>query len=81
MSVDIQLDKPHAYFTNLDVITGKVILTLHGEESVYGVVVKLQGESRTRLARQTQGRPTYGFDRFERFENSQTELEVHKVSR
>lgn len=50
MSVNIQLDQPHAHFTNLDFITGKVILTILNNETIAAIVVKLEGESKTRLA-------------------------------
>lgn len=50
MSVRIQLDKPHAHFTNLDFITGRVILSILNHETISAILVKLEGESRTRLA-------------------------------
>ena len=76
-AVHIQLDKPHAFFTNLDIITGRVILNLLGDETITAVVVKLECESRTRLA----APPLPGYSgRADRFEKSQTQLEVHKVS-
>jgi hypothetical protein len=51
MSVRIQLDDPHAFYTNLDFISGRVILSLTSDETVSGIVVKLEGESRTALMR------------------------------
>ncbi|KAI9055809.1 hypothetical protein LZ554_000749 [Drepanopeziza brunnea f. sp. 'monogermtubi'] len=51
MSVRIQLDDPHTFYTNLDFISGRVILSLPSEESVSAIVVKLEGESRTALMR------------------------------
>lgn len=72
MAVHIQLDRPHAYFTNLDIITGRAILTIFGEETISAVNVKLECESRTRLAA-----PSHGGRR----DRAQTELEVHKVSK
>lgn len=51
MSVRIQLDDPHAFYTNLDYISGRVILSLGSDENVSAVVVKLEGESRTLLIR------------------------------
>jgi hypothetical protein len=74
MSVYIQLDKPHAYFTNLDFITGKVFLHIVREEPLAGIVVKLEAESRTRLAAPPQGNQG-------RRDRNMTELEVHKVRR
>ncbi|KAK2762427.1 hypothetical protein FQN53_007531 [Emmonsiellopsis sp. PD_33] len=71
MALRIQLDRPHAHFTNLDFITGKVILHLHNDTSISSVVVKLEGESMTRLAA-----PKYpGADR----EKMREEIEVHKI--
>lgn len=51
MSVRIQLDNPHTFYTNLDFISGRVILNLTSDETVSKIVVKLEGESRTRLLR------------------------------
>ena len=75
MAVRIFLDRPHAHFTNLDYITGKVLLQLNINETVSNIVVKLEGESRTRLAA-----PENYLDN-RRNRGGQTELEVHKVSR
>ncbi|KAI9777522.1 MAG: hypothetical protein M1839_008816 [Geoglossum umbratile] len=47
--VRVQLDQPHNHFTNLDFITGKVILSLSSDEAVSHIVVKLEGESMSRL--------------------------------
>lgn len=77
MAVRILLDRPHSFFTNLDPIGGKVVLSVPNEETINAIVVKLEGESRTRLAAPIQAGPAYR-DRHERF---QTELEVHKVSK
>ena len=51
MSVRIQLDDPHAFYTNLDFISGRIILSLTSDENVSGILVKLEGESRTVLMR------------------------------
>ena len=72
MSVRVQLDKPHAHFTNLDFITGRVILSTLFEETISAIVVKLEGESRTRLMGEI-----YPGDVLS--ERPKTELEVHKV--
>ncbi|KAL4917099.1 hypothetical protein BDW62DRAFT_184595 [Aspergillus aurantiobrunneus] len=72
MSVAIQLDRPHKHLTNLDFIAGKIILTLQSEASVSGIQVKLEAESRTRLAG-----PRYPHN--EHSEKKRTELEVHKL--
>ncbi|KAK0509092.1 hypothetical protein JMJ35_008463 [Cladonia borealis] len=74
MSVRIQLDKPHAHFTNLDLISGIVILSITGNETISLITVKLEGESRTRLAGPTNPRGTY-----DPYERDQAQLEVHKL--
>lgn len=74
MSVRILLDRPHAHFTNLDFITGKVLFTLPVDSTISSIVVKLEGESRSRLSG-----PKYPGG--ERSEKKKTELEVHKVSK
>jgi hypothetical protein len=56
MSVRIQLDNPHAFYTNIDVLSGKIILTLTSDENISAIVVKLEGESNTILVRPA---PTY----------------------
>lgn len=65
MSATIQLDRPHAHFTNLDFLSGRVVLQLYSETSIAGIQVKLEGESRTRLA--------------DNSDRKRTEAEVHKV--
>ncbi|KAJ9209336.1 hypothetical protein DTO166G4_9069 [Paecilomyces variotii] len=72
MTARIHLDRPHAYFTNLDIITGKVIVQLVTDTSISAIQVKLEGESRTRLAG-----PRYQGD--VRPDKKKTELEVHKL--
>ncbi|KAH0564885.1 hypothetical protein GP486_001724 [Trichoglossum hirsutum] len=47
--VRVQLDQPHTHFTNLDFITGKVVLSLSYDEAISKIVVKLEGESMSRL--------------------------------
>lgn len=51
MSVRIKLDDPHAFYTNLDYLSGKVVLSLANDENVSAIVVKLEGESITMLMR------------------------------
>ncbi|KAH6683354.1 hypothetical protein B0J14DRAFT_575806 [Halenospora varia] len=51
MSVRIQFDSPHSFYTNLDFITGRVILSLTQDETVSAIIVKLEGESRSQLMR------------------------------
>ena len=69
MSVHIVLDQDSAIYTNLDIVSGRVMLKLAREETIIGIVVKLECESRTRLAAPNE-------DRRGAYE---TELEVHKV--
>jgi hypothetical protein len=54
MSVRIQFDDPHTFYTNLDVISGKIILSLTSDENVSAIMVKLEGESKTALMRPMQ---------------------------
>ena len=49
MPVQIVLDHPNTIWTNLDQINGKVVLRLEGQSSITSIVVKLEGESRTKL--------------------------------
>lgn len=75
MSVRIQFDKPSEWpFTNLDLVSGKVFLTLPADAAISAITVKLEGESRTRLAG-----PKYSYN--EKSDKKRIELEVHKVSK
>ncbi|KAF1831025.1 hypothetical protein BDW02DRAFT_506213 [Decorospora gaudefroyi] len=49
MNVSIALEHPHEHYTNLDVIQGKVHLRVPNPTNISSIVVKLEGESRTRL--------------------------------
>jgi hypothetical protein len=51
MSVQIQLEDPRSFYSNLDFIKGRVILSLHKDEGVSGILVKLEGESSSTLMR------------------------------
>lgn len=51
MSVRLQLDDAPSFYTNLDYINGRVILSLTADEDVLAILVKLEGESKTILAR------------------------------
>lgn len=74
MSVRIQFDQPSSRcYTNLDFVTGRVTLILPTDATISAVNVKLEAESRTRLA----GPKDF---RNERSEKKRIELEVHKVS-
>ena len=50
MSVRIALDNPPEFYTNLDFISGRVIVSLNRPEAISGIIVKLEGESNTSLA-------------------------------
>ena len=80
MSVHIQLDRPHAHFTNLDFITGRVLLRISYSETIAAIVVKLEGESKTRLVAPAPEWEYQGSTMFPR-EQGRAELEVHKVSK
>ncbi|KAL4961234.1 arrestin (or S-antigen), N-terminal domain protein [Aspergillus stella-maris] len=71
-TVAILFDRPHTHLTNLDFLAGKVVLTLQSEAAIAGIQVKLEAESRTRLAG-----PRYPHN--EHSEKKRTELEVHKL--
>lgn len=77
MSVRIQLDRPHSHFTNLDIIGGVVILSILSPETITTINVKLEGESRSRLAAPVNPRGRQSYDPYEK---DQAQLEVHKVS-
>lgn len=71
MLVSIVLDEPLPHYTNLDTISGRVLIRATSNTSVSSVVVKLEGESRTRLV------PPQN----PQFNNSKPRptLEIHKV--
>lgn len=50
MSLRIALDNAPEFYTNLDTIQGRVVLSLSRHEQVGAIIVKLEGESRTALA-------------------------------
>lgn len=49
MSVRIALTNPPEFYTNLDNISGKIILGINRPEPVAAIIVKLEGESKTAL--------------------------------
>ncbi|KAH9863951.1 hypothetical protein J1614_009884 [Plenodomus biglobosus] len=49
MLVSIALEHPHDHYTNLDLIQGKVFLRVPSPTNISSIIVKLEGESRTRL--------------------------------
>ena len=71
MLVSVSLEHPHEHYTNLDLINGKVSLRVPNPSNVSSIIVKLEGESRTRLLAPI--RP-------DRPDKQRPVLEVHKVS-
>jgi Arrestin (or S-antigen), N-terminal domain len=51
MAIQIQLDDAHPFYTNLDYISGRVVLSLSNDEKISSIFVKLEGESRSALLR------------------------------
>ncbi|KAL7780437.1 hypothetical protein CFE70_010460 [Pyrenophora teres f. teres 0-1] len=49
MIVNIVLEHPHEHYTNLDLLQGKVLLRVPYPANVSSIIVKLEGEGRTRL--------------------------------
>ena len=76
MSVRVELKNKHDCYTNFDFIEGRVILSIMQQETIAAITVKLEGESRTRLAGQV---PVRGRSQYDGYQNEQTQLEVHKV--
>lgn len=72
MSATIHLDNSHTHFTNLDFLSGRVVINLPSEAAIGGIQVKLEGESRTRLSGPRN-------PHHEQSDKKRTELEVHKV--
>jgi hypothetical protein len=71
MLVTISLEHPHTHYTNLDVIRGRVSLRVPAPSNVASIIVKLEGEARTRLLAAI--RP-------DRPDRQKPVLEVHKAS-
>ena len=71
MSLWIQLDGNQGTFTNLDFVSGRVVFYLRSEATISTIAVKLEGESRSRLA----GPRRHGDDNRKR-----AEFEEHKVT-
>ncbi|KAF2707226.1 arrestin [Pleomassaria siparia CBS 279.74] len=70
MIVSISLEHPHTHYTNLDVIQGRVFLRIPNPTNISSIVVKLEGEAKTRLLAAI--RP-------DRPERQKPVLEVHKL--
>ncbi|KAI1160377.1 hypothetical protein F5B18DRAFT_514087 [Nemania serpens] len=56
MSVRVVLDRPPEFYTNLDFISGRVIIALQRPETIGNIIVKLEGEARTALTIQPERR-------------------------
>ncbi|KAH8599096.1 hypothetical protein B0O99DRAFT_505108 [Bisporella sp. PMI_857] len=76
MSVHIVLDNPHTFYTNLDYIAGRIILSLTSDENISAIMVKLEGESRTILMRAPHPVQHYGPRREQR---QGVAMENHKI--
>ncbi|KAJ5389164.1 uncharacterized protein N7496_000232 [Penicillium cataractarum] len=72
MSATIFLDSRHTHYTNLDFLSGKVVLHLPTETAIGGIQVKLEGVSRTRLSGLRHPHHVNS-------DKKRTELEVHKI--
>ena len=75
----IQLSSTN-YYTNLDFVSGNLILNLINEEDVSAITVKLEGESRTRLMGIAR-RGNQNASNYETYQDrrEKSEMEVHKV--
>lgn len=73
-SATVLLDNQLTHFTNLDTLSGRVVLRLPTEAAIAGIQIKLEGESRTRLSGPRNPQNVHS-------EKKRTELEVHKVLR
>lgn len=82
MSIRIALANPPEFYTNLDVISGKIILGINRPEQIGAVIVKLEGESKTALGAPDATDLQIGGPNRRRAtvtENSQTLHENHKI--
>lgn len=83
MSVSIALDNPPEFYTNLDVISGKVVFGISRPEHIGAVIVKLEGESKTALGIPDAAQDAYPQPTVRRrptaTESSQVVHENHKV--
>ena len=74
MSVRVEFKQQPNCYTNFDLLEGRVLLSIVQQETIAAITVKLEGESRTRLAGQIPRRGQY-----DGYQSDQTQLEVHKV--
>ena len=72
LSATIVLDTQHSHYTNLDSLSGRIVLNLATEAAIAGIQVKLEGESHTRLSGPRNPQNVHS-------DKKRTELEVHKV--
>ncbi|KAH8785378.1 hypothetical protein F5883DRAFT_86012 [Diaporthe sp. PMI_573] len=82
MSIRIALANPPEFYTNLDAISGKIILGISRPEQIGAVIVKLEGESKTALGAPDATDLPLGAPSRRRAtvaENSQTLHENHKI--
>lgn len=81
MHVQIVLDPPQSTWTNLDTLHGHVHLRLFGPTPLTSIVVKLEGESKTRLRAPvtTTGSIPGAYDLGRDGERSVMREETHKV--
>src|SRR5437773_1219141 len=77
MSVRIQFDNPSNVYTNLDFISGRIFLNIFRFETIAAILVKLEGESKTRLA-VGKGAPGSTITSMSQ-DSKKVEVEVHKV--
>lgn len=76
----IHLDRQHPHFTNLDFITGRVVLNIFNNETISAIVVKLEGTSSTHINVAQLPQQEQLARAFNSRGRRQLELEVHKVS-
>ncbi|RKF58315.1 putative e set [Golovinomyces cichoracearum] len=60
MSVRIDIDNPRAVRTNYDNISGRILIFVKTDVKISTILVKLEGESRTQLARSSNGHVSRG---------------------
>lgn len=79
MSIRIALNNAPEFYTNLDIVSGKVILGISRPENIGAVIVKLEGESKTALSTPDAVAGAYPQVISPRREKSQVVHENHKV--
>ncbi|KAL5604243.1 hypothetical protein BROUX41_002223 [Berkeleyomyces rouxiae] len=79
MSVRIILDNSPEFYTNLDTISGRVLLTLNRTDTIGAVVVKLEGESTTSIGPSSQLYDKFGHVEGRRSSGAGVPIETHKI--